>query len=151
MRRSPVSTSLEIQGMRIGIKIHQTALSFVLLAVLGLFLGCTKKPEPEGYRVLSYDAATHQWIILRTGTFDSKYMTKRLTVVCSFYKWVDHEMVRGPEACHLLVGHMMIPNPFPPAGKRQDFLDIYEMPSEVLSITEGDGADRVVQQFDILK
>jgi hypothetical protein len=31
----------------------------VLLAVFMLSLGCMKKPEVEGYRVLSYDAATH--------------------------------------------------------------------------------------------
>jgi hypothetical protein len=134
-----------------GAKINQTSLSFALLAILTSLLGCAKKPEPEGYRVLSYDAATHQWIILRTGTFDGKYMTKRLTVVCSFYKWGDHEMVTGPEACHLQVGRMIIPNPLPPAGKHQDFLDVFEMPSEVLSITEGVGADRVMQQFTILK
>ena len=46
---------------------------------------------------------------------------------------------------------MIIPNPLPPKGKRQDFLDVYEMPCEVLSIIEGDGTDQVVQQFDILK
>ena len=28
---------------------------------------------------------------------------------------------------------------------------VFEMPSETLSITEGDGADRVMQQFAILK
>jgi hypothetical protein len=122
----------------------------VLLA-FSWFLGCTKKPEAEGYRVLSYDAPTHQWVILRNGTFDGKYLTKRITVVCSFYKWGDHEAVEGPDACHLQVGRMMIPNPFPPAEKGQEFLDIFEMPTETLAITEGEGADRVQQQFTILK
>jgi hypothetical protein len=120
--------------------------------VLVLLLGCSsqKKAEPEGYRVLSYDAQTRQWIILRTGTFDGKYLKKRLTVVCSLFKWGDHEAVTGPDACHLQVGRMMIPNPLP-AGKRNEFLDIFEMPDETLSITEGYGADRVMQQFRILK
>ena len=126
-------------------------LRFALLTLLALSPGCTKKPEAEGYRVLSYDAGTHQWIILRTGTFDGKYLTKRLTVVCSSYKWGDHEPVTGTEACHLQVGRLIIPNPLPPAGKRSEFLDVFEMPSETLSITEGDGADRVMQQFAILK
>ena len=126
-------------------------LRFALLTLLTLSPGCTKKPEAEGYRVLSYDAATHQWVILRTGTFDGKYLTKRLTVVCSSYKWGDHESVTGPEACHLQVGRLIIPNPLPPAGKHNEFLDVFEMPSETLSITEGDGADRVMQQFAILK
>lgn len=124
------------------------------LAALPLLLfsvDCTKRLGPEGYRVVGYDAATHQWTILRTGTFDGKYLTKRLTVVCASYKWGDHESVTGPEACHLQVGRMITPNPLPPDGKRQEFLDVYEMPSETLSITEGDGAERVMQQFAIVK
>jgi len=123
----------------------------LLLALFIGSLGCTKKPEAEGYRIISYDAATHQWIILRTGTFDGKYLTKRITVVCSFFKWGDHGTVTGPDACHLQVGQMMSPNPFPPEGKRDEFLDISEMPDEVLSITQGEGTNRVMQQFNILK
>lgn len=126
-------------------------LAAVLLTLLMLSVACSKKPEAEGYRVVSYTAATHQWIILRTGTFDGKYLTKRLTVVCSSYKWGDHEAVTGPEACHLQVGRMIIPNPLPREGKRQEFLEVFEEPSGMLSIIEGDGADRVAQQFAILK
>ena len=56
----------------------------LLLALFVIGIGCTsKKPEPEGYRVMSYDATTHHWTILRTGTFGGKYLRKRLTVVCS--------------------------------------------------------------------
>jgi hypothetical protein len=44
---------------------------------------------------------------------------------------------------------MIIPNPLP--KERSEFLDVYEMPGEVLSITENYGADRVVQQFNIRK
>ncbi len=110
------------------------ALNLAVLAVLMLAPGCAKKPAPAGYRVLSYDASTHQWIILCTGTFDGKYMTKRLTVVCSLYRWGDHEPVTGPEACHLQVGRLIIPNPLPPFGKRSEFLDVFEMSSETLAI-----------------
>jgi hypothetical protein len=46
---------------------------------------------------------------------------------------------------------MIVPNPLPSPEKRSEFLDVFEMPDEVLSITEGSGADRVEQQFDILK
>jgi hypothetical protein len=123
----------------------------VLLAASMLALGCTKKLEPEGYRVLSYDRSTHQWIILRNGTFEGKYLTKRLTVVCLFSKWDDHERIDGPDACHLQVGRMLIPNTVPPADKRYQFLDVYEMPNETLSITEGVGSDQLMQQFIILK
>jgi len=74
-----------------------TGETFVIIALLALSAGCTKKPEPEGYRVVSYDAVTHQWVILRSGTFDGKYLVKRITVVCSWYKSADHERVDGPE------------------------------------------------------
>ena len=67
------------------------------------------------------------------------------------YRWGGREAVTGPDACHLQVGNIIVPNPLPPEGKREQFVDVYEMPSEMLSITEGDGAERVVQQFDILK
>ena len=123
----------------------------VLLALVILSLGCSQKPGPEGYRVIGYDATTQQWTIIRTGTFDGKYLTKRLTVICSLYHWGDHEMITGPNVCDLQVGRLIVPNPFPPEGKRKDFLDVYEMPGQILSITEGDGADQVVQQFAILK
>jgi hypothetical protein len=126
-------------------------LTVVLLVLLVLSLGCTKKPSPDGYRVLSYEATTHQWVILRTGTFDGKYLTKRLIIVCSLYKWGDHEPVTGPDACHLQVGRLIIPNPMPATGKHSDFLEVSEMPDEILSIVEGEGAERVSQQFSILK
>ena len=120
--------------------------------VLALSFGCTKKkPEVEGYRVVSYDAATGRWVIIRNGTFDGKYLTKRITAVCDFYKWGDHEAVFGPQACDLQVGQMMVPNPFPGEGKRKDFLDIYERSADNLYITRGDGPDRVHQQLTILK
>jgi hypothetical protein len=46
---------------------------------------------------------------------------------------------------------LIILNPLPPEGKRQEFVDVYEMPGETLSITEGDGDNRVIQQCAILK
>ena len=112
-----------------------------LSVLLILSLGCTgKKPEPEGYRVMSYDAATHQWTILRTY---GKYLRKRLTVVCSSFQW-KNQSGSGPEACHLDVGRMIIPNP-------RKFLFVFELATETLSIDEGAGDDRVMQQFTILK
>jgi hypothetical protein len=125
-----------------------------VLAILSfmLYSAYEKKPEKkleDGYRVLSYDAGTHQWTILRTGTFDGKYLRKRLTVICASYKWADHESVTGPEACHLVVGRLLVHNIDPP--NFQNFLDVWEMPSEILSITTGTGPDRVIQQFDISK
>jgi hypothetical protein len=71
-------------------------------------------------------------------------LKKRITAICSLYRWGDREAVYGPQACHLEVGRMIIPNRVPPPGKNNEFLDVFEMPDEVLSITEGAGADRVV-------
>src|SRR5579864_8490072 len=98
-----------------------------LLILLLLFVGCLKKAEPEGYRVIGYDAETHQWTILRSGRFDGRYLKKRITAICSLYRWGDHEAVYGPQACHLEVGRMIIPNRFPPPEKHNEFLDVYEM------------------------
>jgi len=100
---------------------------------------------------MSYDANTHQWVILRTGTFEGKFLRKRLTVVCDSFRWGDRQSVLGPDACHLQVGRLIVPNPFRKDGDLKPFIDVFEMPNEVLSITEGTGADRIVQQFDIKK
>jgi hypothetical protein len=128
----------------------------IVLAVTALVLaaGCTRKrqPEPEGYRIVSYDS-TGKWVIIRTGTFDGKFLKKRLTVQCDFYKWGDHEMVKGPQACNLEVGRLMV-SKHPQQDSQGRFpgsLDIWEMSSDRLAITEGDGPDRVSQQFVILK
>jgi hypothetical protein len=98
---------------------------------------------------VGYEASTHRWTILRTGTFD-KYLTKRMVVVCSSYKWGDHEQVTGVDACHLVVGRLIVPNPLPGPAHRADFINVDEMPDEVLAITEGDGPDRVSQLFNIV-
>jgi hypothetical protein len=125
-------------------------LAVPLLAVLAPAFGCQKK-RVEGYRVVGYDSSTNHWTLLRNGTFDGKYLTKRLTLICDFYKWGKHPAVAGPDACHLEVGRMIVPNTMPPEGRRSEFLDVYEMPTETLAITEGDGSDKVEQQFTILK
>ena len=124
---------------------------FVSLNSALLCIGCAKRPVVEGYRVMSFDAATGKWIILRNGTFDGKYLTKRITVVCDFYKWGNRESVTGPNACNLSVGRMMVPRYAPDdKGNLKTVLYIFEDPDR-MSIIEGDGDDRVMQQFFILK
>ena len=115
-------------------------------------VACKSKPahEPEGYRVIGYDAGTQQWTIIRTGTFDGEYLIKKLVVRCLSYTWGDHDTVEGPDACHLQVGRLIVPTPLINKATPDQFIDVYEMPDEVLSITEGEGADRVMQQFKIL-
>ena len=132
-------------------KLSLAALVTVASMALTFTIACKKEHPAEGYRVVSYDAATHEWTILRNGTFDGTYMVKRLVVVCESYKWGEHETVMGPEACHLQVGRLIVPNTMPDEAHRSEFIDVFEMPGEVLSITEGDGPDRVMQQFKILK
>jgi hypothetical protein len=57
----------------------------LIIAFVVVSLGCANRPvSPDGYRVLSYEAKNLHWVILRTGTFDGKYLIKRLTVICSF-------------------------------------------------------------------
>jgi hypothetical protein len=126
--------------------------TLALAAVCALSVGCTKeKPEVEGYRIVGYDAAVGQWTILRNGTFDGKYLVKRITAVCDYLKRGNGERVTGPNACELRVGRLMVPNTSPGKGKKEDFLDIFEIGSDTLFVTEGDGPDRVDQGFNILK
>ena len=130
---------------------NRIGLAVTLISIAAsLSTGCKKTSEPDGYRVTRYDAALNQWTIIRSGTFDGKYLKKRLVVVCSSYSWGNHDLVRGPDACHLQVGRLIVPNQLPGEGHRSEFIDVYEMPDETLSITEGDGADRVIQQFKIV-
>ena len=133
-----------------------TSLFTAILVVLSAaaLSGCNKEhqAEPDGYRVVSYDAVTANWVIIRTGTFDRKHLKKQLTVVCDFYKWADHETVHGPHACDLHVGELMVIHHQPDAqGKFSDYSDLWEMSPDRLSVTHGVPPDNVDQQFIILK
>jgi hypothetical protein len=124
-----------------------------LTILLLLIVGC-KKPtqavtEPEGYRVVSYDSNTREWTIIRTGTFDGKFLRKRIVLICQSYTLGAHPTVSGEDACHLVVGRLIVSNLMP--QDRKDFIDVFEMSNGVISITEGDWDDRVTQQFKILK
>jgi hypothetical protein len=134
--------------MKQSLRILKARLCIPLLVALAF--GCAKK-EVEGYRVQSFETATAKWTIIRDGTFDGMHMKKRLTLVCALYKWGDHEAVTGPQACSLRVGQLLVPNPLPGEGKRSEFLDIWEMSPDRLAITQGDGPDKIEQQFLILK
>jgi hypothetical protein len=124
----------------------------IAIVSLVLLVDCsTSSPRIEGYRIVSFDSKTGQWIVVRTGTFDGEYRVKRMTVVCDFYKWGNREPVIGKDACDLRVGRMMIPSSISNGRTGKEFLDIYEMSSDRLAITEGDGPDRISQQFVVLK
>jgi len=126
-------------------------ISLALASICVAFcVGCKSANRPEGYFVTGYDASSQQWTILRTGTFDGKYLKKKLVVRCLFYKSGDDETVQGPDACHLQVGRLIVPTPLENHATPDQFVDVFEMPDEVLSITDGSGSDRVIQQFKIL-
>ena len=124
----------------------------VVLAIITLSnAGCAHKPIVEGYRVTSFDSTTGQWIILRNGTFDGKYLTKRMTVVCDFYKWGNRERLSGPNVCSLEVGSLMVPHyRLDDKQNLKTVLYMFEDP-DYLSIIQGDGDDQVMQGFRILK
>ena len=122
----------------------------LLFSFLALLCGCAKATAP-GYRVISYDAGTGAWVIIYDGTIGGVHVKKRITAVCDFYKWGDHETVTGPQACSLRIGQLLVPNAMPGEGHRGEFLDIFEMSADRLSVTTGEGPDRVNQQFVILK
>ena len=98
---------------------------------------------------MSYEA-TGKWVIIRTGTFGGKFLRKRMTVLCDFYKWGDHATVTGPGACDLQVGRFMVPK-LTKADDPFESTYIWELSADRLAITDGDGPDRVSQQFVILK
>jgi len=100
-----------------------------------------------GYRVVSFDSTTGKWVILRSGAVDGKYLTLRITAVCDFYKWGDHPAVTGPNSCSLSVGRLMVPHYL---QNGEIGLYVFEDPDR-LSIIEGDGDERVSQQFVIVK
>ena len=121
-----------------------------MVIVIVVHIGCAKKAV-EGYRIMSFDSATGQWVILRNGTFDGKYLTKRITAVCEYYKWGSRERVTGPTACSLRVGSLMIPRyAKDEKGNVKTILYMFEDP-DYLSIIEGDGDDRIMQGLRILK
>src|SRR6266567_403596 len=105
--------------------------------------------ESTGYRVVSYDAATKTWTILRNGTFDGKYMVKRIIVACQGHKYADGETLRGRDYCSLQVGRLYHWYKKCDNGEAEM---VSETPGiSVLTITEGDRPNQDNQFFDILR
>jgi hypothetical protein len=70
--------------------------------------------QPEGHRVTAYNSTTHEWTIIRTGTFDGEFQKKRLVVVCKYFVNGDEHRHR-PDACDLHVGQFLNPHRTPDA------------------------------------
>lgn len=132
---------------------HHLTWRIALLAVaVVLIVGCSKhKVSVDGYRVVSYDGRTAEWVVVRTGTYDGEHQTKRMTLQCDFYKWDDHEAVSGPKSCDLRIGRLMVDNSYEFfSGKSKDHFQIDEMSSDLIAFTKGTGDKRVAQHFMIL-
>jgi hypothetical protein len=114
------------------------------------FTSRAKKEEaPKAvYKIVSYRAEPcgdrvcgGEWTVSRVGMQPKV----KMTLVCSFYKWGQRERVEGPAACNLRVGDTLIPNLLP--QKKADFLDVWQLNSEILIVVQGDGDDKVEQHF----
>ena len=122
-----------------------------LTSVAALCLAnCAKKQAAPGlaYKIVNYRAEScgdrvcgGEWTVLRVGAQPKV----RMTLVCDFYKWGKRETVDGPTACNLRVGDTIIPNIMP--QKANDFINAWQMSSEIFVITQGDGDDKVEQHF----
>jgi hypothetical protein len=134
----------------------------VLLAAIALS-GCTNVPEPESYQVMSFDAASSEWIVIHRTMVNGESMTRRLTLQCissvpSF--WDDQRTRYGSNACHLEVGRKMVPTraarPTAPNDDGKPFLAITADYFPVLIISERTRSTEKVhdwaeQHFSILK
>lgn len=118
----------------------------ILLLLLLLPLACTKKQEAptELYKIESHDAASGEWVIIRVNK--EEHTRVKITAVCDFYHWSNHERVDGQDSCDLIVGQTLIPNRL--RTRPGEFLDIGQL-GDTLFITRGSGADQVSQQFSI--
>ncbi|MCX6544428.1 MAG: hypothetical protein NTV05_08435 [Acidobacteria bacterium] len=131
---------------------YRKAASLLLAGFVAMTLGCEQTAvvkDVEGYRVVSHDTKTGEWVILRNGTFDGKYLVKRITAVCNYYQWGNGKRVEGQDACNLRVGEMLVPTVAPDRGKES--LVISELSSEWLTIIRGQGPEMVIQTLKIVK
>jgi hypothetical protein len=141
-------------------KTIEVKLTVIVASVLWTVLfcvGCKKQPQAqvEGYRVVGWDGRTQTYTIIRNGTWDGKYLVKRLVVRCYSRHVGSPRFLGGPEAfvspsaCDIHVGQMFVWNPLP--KNPQDFVDYGELPPSTFFITQGHGDEQVQQIFTILK
>ncbi|MBN8924372.1 MAG: hypothetical protein J0I96_14945 [Rhodanobacter sp.] len=120
---------------------------WALILFLLFLVGCSfRQPDVPSvvYAVVENDSSSNTWVVDAIDRVEKKRI--RYVHVCDFYRWGNHEAVAGPTACDLSVGDEIAPNPFQrrPGG----FLDVWPR-GNTLSITRGQGDDRVVEQFSI--
>jgi hypothetical protein len=102
---------------------------------------------PEGYRVTAYDSRVHEWTIIRTGTFDGVFMTKKFVVVCVTFMNEAGIYTAGPYACPLQVGQFkQVRINFQDGDAPLEDIDQF---SDTLMFTEGTSNRPTKQIFDI--
>ena len=118
----------------------------LFLICLPLFLLACGKPKSEDYwKILSMDENRHFTVIHINR---ARHEQTRYLLECSYYKWGDHEMVKGPDSCSIYVGQVLVPKR--DAKDPQAFVDVDGSQNDWLIITEGSGQDRVTQGFKVL-
>ena len=103
---------------------------------------------------MSHDVASGRWTFIRvTHPEEGKVAEKRITATCSSYQWGHRDPVTGPNACGLLVGRYIQDRYSLKQNEAQlGHLYIFEDPNmDILTIMEGDGDDRVSQQFKVIE
>ncbi len=116
-------------------------------ALVVLLIGCTKPPsEPEMfYLVSSHDAMTGRWTIERINDVERTHV--HYVLECEFYHLATKQRVKGSDACDLLVGEKIVPNPFP--SRPDEFLDVFLIGSDTMVISKDTESDRVSEHFSI--
>jgi hypothetical protein len=118
------------------------------LSVIGGAVAFAECNEPRGYRVMAYDGRTHQYTIHRNGTFDGKYLVKKIVVVCQSYQAGNRAPVKGETACDLGVGS------FYPVGEasltREGGPVVVLEQDDYFAITEGRGENEVRRTFNVV-
>jgi hypothetical protein len=129
-----------------------TKLCITTCVLICLNLSCSQRVSPEGIRVMSHDAASGRWTFVRvTQQKKGRVLKNEITGICSSYHWSNRKLVTGPDACSLLVGRFIQDRVF--LEKNEAHLGhgyIFE-DSDTLTIIEGDGDDRVSQQFKVIE
>lgn len=118
----------------------------LFLICLPLFLVACGKPKSEDYwKILSMDEKRHFTVI---HTDQARHEQTRYLLECSYYEWGDREMVKGPDSCSIHVGQVLVPKH--DAKDPQAFVDVDGSQNDWLTITVGNGQDRVMQGFKVL-
>jgi hypothetical protein len=78
---------------------------------------------------------------------------RRIVADCTSYHWQGHDQVTGGNACSLAVGGGMVEplqrlaHPEKAGNVKLPLIDVME--ADTVAVTEGDGADEVIQLFKI--